>query len=310
MSLSMRLPALFLLLPLTACETTPDRHVPTRERSTAAGSKELFRNIGLEFEAGRGDEIDPMLGEACKDPKLAASVARLMMFHMQDAAQRQQLKQSGQFQLRDLESNFRYTRARSCLGKMGLSAVPTVIDELMMNRFSDNRRMGVQILSAMPAAVLPAIEKALVEAEPKFRRHYAEAVAGMKPTPESKRLLLTWSKHEDYSVRAASFVGLANAGKQYLPLLRDAVTKDPDHFVQRQVVRSLERYPDRRTAAAVIEYYARAQKRGDRQGIRDAERTLVKISKQPPTRRGRLVHYGLAHWRKWVLTLPVDEGNR
>lgn len=306
----MRAAALIPVLLLTACDTAPVHHVPTRERPTAAGSKELFRKIGLEFEAGQGDEIDAMLVEACTDPKLASSVTRLMMFHMKDAAERQGSEQAGKLQLRDLESNLRYTRARSALATMGVAAVPTVIDELMMNRFSDNRRMGVQILAAMPKGVLPAIEKAVLATKPRFRRHYVEAVAGMVPSPESKHLLLNWSKHEDYSVRAASLVGLANCGDQYLSLLREVVAKDPDEYVRRQVVASLSNFNDRRTVAVIIEYYARAQKRRDRQGIREAERTLVKMSKKPATKRGRLVHYGLIHWRKWVLTLPVDGGNR
>ncbi len=306
----MRLVVLMTLLLLTACENSPDRHTPKRERPTGEENEALFRKIGLEFETGKGDEINALLADACKNAKLAASVARLMMFHMKDAAQRQRDKQANRFQFRDLESNFRYTRARSALGTMGPVAVPTVIDELMKNRFTDNRQIGVQILASMSKDVLPMLKQAVIDSKPTFRHNYVAAVAGMKPSPERELMLLDWSKNDDYLVRSGAFVGLQRAGDRHLALLRDAVARDPDTFVQKQVVKVLGGFTDRVTAATVIAYYARCEKRGDRMGASEAERTLVKISKKPPTRRGRLIHYGLSYWRKWVLTLPVDGGNR
>ena len=122
-------------------------------------------------------------------------------------------------------------------------------------------------------------------------------------------LLLRWSKHEDFTVRAAALVGLAGRGDRHLALLRGIVRDDPDHFVRRQIVKHLGGFRDRATAAAVVAYYADCQQRNDRRGAREAERTLVKMSGSPVARRGRLIHYGLAHWQKWVLTLPVDGGN-
>ena len=64
----------------------------------------------------------------------------------------------------------------------------------------------------------------------------------------------------------------------------------------------------RRTVAAVVQFYGRCVNRGDRVGQREAERTLVKMSGKPATKGGRMVHYGLDHWKQWVLTLPVEEG--
>jgi hypothetical protein len=132
----------------------------------------------------------------------------------------------------------------------------------------------------------------------------------MKPAPEIERLLLKWTKHADFTVRATALMGLAGFGDRHIALLRDTVERDPDQFVQRQVVKSLGRFRDRATVAVVVNYYKRSADRGDRNGVREAERTLVLMSKSPPTRGGRLIHYGLTHWQKWVLTLPMDGGNR
>ena len=63
----------------------------------------------------------------------------------------------------------------------------------------------------------------------------------MKPSPERELMLLDWSKNDDYLVRSGAFVGLQRAGDRHLALLRDAVARDPDTFVQKQVVTGLPR---------------------------------------------------------------------
>ena len=298
-----------LLLLLAACAATPpERFKSERPGANTKEQGELIkRAMGLYWNGG--EEYEDVIEQCGKDPEAAQTLAMLMVIKMSDTEQLQRRKQANKFQIRTLEQNIPYTRARGTIVKLGKNAMP-IIEELVRHPHSDKRRRGVEILSRMPESVLPIVEKKFAACPAKYRRHYIEAVAQMEPVPASELMLLEWAKHEDYALRATALAGLASFGDRNLALLRDAVQKDPDQFVQRQVVRYLGHFRDRETAAVVVAFYARSAQRGDRHGIREAERTLVKMSKSAPTKRGRLIHYGLAHWQKWVLTLPVGGGDR
>ena len=156
--------------------------------------------------------------------------------------------------------------------------------------------------------MLPAIEKGFAASPKRSRRFWVEGVGRMQKSEATERLLLEWSKNEDWMVRSAALCGLVEY-ERHLPMLRDIVRRDDDAFVRRELVKRFGRFTDRATAATVVGYYADCRRRGDRRGIQEAERTLVRMSKKPASREGRLINYGLAHWQKWVQTLPLG-GNR
>lgn len=298
-----------LIVLLAACGTTSKYQKPHRPKPTEKEQEELFRKAGQLFVQG-GEEYDKAVAACCEDPIVAYWLTIRMIWHMKDAADRQRQRQAMNFQLRELETNERYTRARKTLGSMGEIAVPTIIAELVQNRYTDNRQLGATIFAAMRPDVVPRLEEAMTKSEPRYKRYYVEGVAGMKPVAQAEVLLVRWAKDEDYAIRAAAFVGLSRYGDRHLPALREAVAHDADSFVRRQIVKQLGRLKDRKTAAAVVEYYARCAADNDRRGITEAERTLIRMSGKPSAKGGRPVRYGLDHWRQWVLTLPVQQPER
>ena len=303
-------PFLLLLLAaltLAACSSGPDYYKAERLPATEAEQQEVVKKAEELFRRD-GDEFEKLVDEWVGDQAVAQKLAMLMVFHMVDAAERQRAAELDGLPVRSLEDNPRYVRARDALGRMGMAAYPTVEELVRHPKSKVHRLHGVEILAKMPVSVLPAIEASMSDCEAKYRRYYVAAVAQRAPSAGAERLLLAWSRHSDDFVRAEAIVGLLAYGDAHLQAVLDAVEKDPDPYVQRHVVKGLGERKGRRSAAVVVQYYGRCVERGDRAGQREAERTLIKMSDLPATKGGKLLQYGLGHWKQWVLTLPVEEG--
>ncbi len=158
---------------LSACAAGDDRLVPPRHKATKSSQGQLVKRIEQLFEVG-GEGYDAAIAEACLDPAVAEKVTMLMVMHLQDAAARQHKRQVGQPQVRSLQDNQRYQLARETLSTMGLAAVPTVINELLLNRRKTVhvltiRKIGVRVLGMMPPVVVPAIQQAFADNKSIYR---------------------------------------------------------------------------------------------------------------------------------------------
>lgn len=296
---------------LAACGSTPPKKDRFRAEPLKASSEEQGEVVKATMRAYwmGGEEFDTALKKCEADSAIARAVAMLMVVKMGDTESLQRRRQGTDFQLRTLEENVPYVRARSTIVRLREHSMK-VVEEMIRHPHADQRRRGIEILSHFPAESLPVIEKKYQAGPAKYRRFYVEAVGGMTPSHASELLLLRWCKEEDWRVRSAALCALTGYEKHHLPMLRDVVREDSDQFVRRELVKRFSRFSDRATAATVVGYFADCAERGDRRGMTEAERTLVKMSKKPATRRGRIISYGLAYWQKWVRTLPIDGGNR
>jgi hypothetical protein len=305
------LPAVLLtaMAPLWwCCAASPERpHKPPRPVPTEAAQKTLLQETEALFRAGSQEAFLAHVDRCAADPVVAAWLTRGLVFHMLDARERQLTAEAERLPVQALADNPRYRDGLAGIVRLGPAAVPTLLAELIGHRSSKTREFGAEILGQLPDSVLPQLRAAFAGADQRSRRYLVLAVARMPASPAVETELLAFSRHEDFSVRAEALAGLAGYGERHLELLRRAVAEDPDPFVQRQIVMRLDRFPDRRTAAAVVDFYARAEKAGDQPGIRAAERTLIEMSGRPiSTAGGRVARYGLASWREWLLGLPVE----
>lgn len=287
---------------LLGCSTAE----PPARRTLPVATKEqgdVLKRADRLFATG-GKEFFAVVDEAGADPATTKAMVMYLAWHMNEAARLQRQRQQGTLPVRALDSNARYVQARTAIARLGPKAVPPVGEVLVEHRFSDSRWLGVEILAAMGPEVLPTIEKSVDQRPEKFRRYYVEAVGRMAPTAEAERLLLAWTGHSDFTVRAAAYVGLASHGAKHLAKLHAAVRSDPDRFVQRQVVKQLGAFRDKETARVVIEFYSRSVVGNDRMGETEAERALVRISGREAARGRKVIRYGLASWQEWYRNLP------
>lgn len=292
---------------LGGCETTPG-HQPEPDPLPRADETQraLYERAIALFRVG-GEEFETVLREGRDDTVLAKALTMFLVFHMRDAERRQRQRQRGNFEIRSLRDNVRYSQARAGLGILGRAALPTVQAELIQNRHTENRLFGVDALAALGTEAVPAIRDAMRASEPRYRRYYVDAVSRMRPSKNAELQLLRWSKDQDFSVRSKALAGLARYGDRHLVLLRGVVLTDPDPFVRRQVIQNLGDHKDRATVASVIDYYGRCSTDGDQRGCREAERTLVRMSGMKSKQGGQRVKtYGLAYWRKWAASLPKE----
>lgn len=298
----------FLSLVLVAgCASSGDLK-PDRPRPTDQAQLDKIREIDELFVQG-GEELDAVVFGVRSDPLVSAWVTRFLILHMADAVQKQRLVQADRINFSGMEVNEQYQDALRLLKTLADAAVPTVVEELLDHRFSENRLLGVSILSEMPPMALPALDEAYRQGGPRRRRFLVEAVGEMQPGDEAEGHLLGWAADEDYLIRAIAFAGLSRYGENHLPLLQSAVATDPEQFVQRQVVKKLGQFHDKGTAATVVDFYARCVQRSDWDGVREAERALMQIAEFPVSENDRRIEKGLAYWRNWITKFAPREEN-
>ncbi len=295
---------------LGGCEsaTGSTRRAPVPKASVE--QREIYERVILLFQVGT-DEFGKALREGRDDPVLASKLTQFLVVHMREAERLQRRAQRGDFELRSLEENARYSEARKGLGVLGDAALPTLRQRLIEHRLTENRLFGITTLAALGPDAVPAIRDAMLTSKPRYHRYYVEAVSRMPPAPKVERQLLEWTRSDSFSVRAEALRGLVAYGDRHLVLLRSVVREDSDAFVQRQVVERLGGYRDPATIACVLGYYQRCAASGEDRGIRAAERTLLRMSGKKPRRRGdRLVHHGLAYWQRWAREQPAVREKR
>jgi hypothetical protein len=192
----------------------------------------------------------------------------------------------------------RLERARGELAALGAAAVPCIVADLLKSRFNDRRALGAQLLAQIGPAALPQMAPLLRDNDARLRRLGAEALGHMPRGPEVDAELRRLAGDPDFTVRATAYEGLARGGPEVAPLLRQALLEDPDPFVRRALPPLLQRFHDRETALALVEYLRRATEAGDGRGVEAARKALVAMSGL----RGNL---NVAGWQGWARSLPA-----
>jgi HEAT repeat protein len=295
-----------LVLPtlLAACGGAPEAYDSTgptlslEQRRELAAAEKAYRDQDPGF-AARRDALS-------QDPSTAYWLARFLLrdlvwrFDRAPADDRQFLHAAAG------RAEPGILRALRELRAMGPRAVPCIVEDLLKNRYSDRRELGVQVLGRLDASMIPALAPFSKDADPRLRRLCVEAIALHPPAPHSVQVYEAAITDRDFAVRAAGWNGLATAGAGQAPRLRAALLQEPDPYVRRSICRSLRAFPDRATASAILDYMQACLSNEDRDGQRAAEATLAKIA-------GKELH-GISAWRQWLLTLPeqipADGGRR
>ncbi|MEZ5962225.1 MAG: HEAT repeat domain-containing protein [Planctomycetota bacterium] len=263
---------------------TPD------QAKVLAAAEKLYRAEDAEFVARR-DEL-------ARDPVLARWLTRLfardavVAFDRRQASDADFLRQAaGQDPLWD--------RALDQLRAMGGAAAPCLIEDFLRHPRHDRRRLGVTLLGVAGEGALPAMKDVLASPDPAMRRLAVMAVGEMSATPATTAELLRAAGDREFTLRAAAYEGLANAGPPAAPHLRRALTDEADGYVRRVIARALAGDPSKVTATALVQYMRRCLDEGDRAGFDVAHEALSRLAGTNP-RRPR----GHEAWARWAAEQP------
>ncbi len=191
-----------------------------------------------------------------------------------------------------------FVRALTQLEALGAAAVPAVAEDLLRHRYSDRRRLGVDVLASMGPAVLPALSELLDDPDWRTRNHVMAVLLAMPAAadPEAVAPLIERGLRDpEFAVRASAVRALPQLGPEAAPRLRALLVDDPDAYVRRSAATVLGEYPDRDTARALVEFYGVALADGDHEAVRAADDSLRRIA-------GRRDPGDLGFWRAWLVS--------
>lgn len=187
-------------------------------------------------------------------------------------------------------------RAREQIAELGAAAMPCLVEDLLKNRLTDRRELGVDLVGEVGAPAIPAVLDLVRDRETRHRRAGIRALGALPPAPETMVVLEKALDDPEFTVRADAARALGRGGSAQAARLRDVLVRDADPFVRRVAAETLAHFPTRATAAALIDYLERCQQDRDAEGAETAQASLQRIAQSGP----RTVEA----WRKWLDTMP------
>lgn len=176
---------------------------------------------------------------------------------------------------------------------LGAAAMPVLLEDLLKNRQGMPRELGVELIGAVGAVGLPALQPPLRDGDERLRRTALRAVAAMPASPAVLAVLRQAAQDPEFSVRGAAMRGLAIGDDTDAARLRQALATDADPFVRRMAALALGGHPEPQNAAALIDYLARSKRERDRLGEDAAQEALQQLSGTHKPRTAEL-------WRLWL----------
>ncbi|HLQ38894.1 MAG TPA: HEAT repeat domain-containing protein [Planctomycetota bacterium] len=299
-----RLPvAVTVLLLSSACGSAPappprlyePGELSPQDRQALVEAERAYRIGAPDFDARRA----ALAGE----PLTALWLTRLFVRDVLFVRERRDPDQQQAFAAAAGHRDQNEVRAIEQIVAIGGAAVPCLVEDLLKNRQTVPRELGVELLGRIGAPALAALQPLLADSDVRLRRAAVRATAAMPASATTLERLRQSGKDRDFTVRAEALRGLAHGTDVDAVLLRQALAGDADPFVRRVAAESLAGHRDRASAQALIDFLERCSSGGERKGEAVAQASLQKLAGSGGPRT-------VAAWRTWLLEWREDPAAR
>lgn len=161
---------------------------------------------------------------------------------------------------------------------LGVRAVPTLVGDLLLHEQPQPRELGIELLAAIGAPAIPAVQQVARTGESRHRRAAARTLGRIGVDEAVFATLRELAGNDDYTVRADALRSLRTGGASAVELLVQRLREDPDPFVRRVACQTLGEWRSTPTALALVDYLERCKQEQDWPGERAAQASLQHLA--------------------------------
>ncbi len=265
-----------LALLLAACAGTSPP--PFRPAALTAEQAQLCRAAEQAYR-GRTPEYEALRQRAAADPTTAVWLTRMFIRDVLTVREGRPIGDDQGLLLAAARKDVLVeTRATAEIEALGPVAVPTLVGDLLCHGQAQTRELGVELLARIGPVAVPAVQQLAASSDPRQRRSAALALgaigAGGVVLPTLQRL----AADTEFTVRADALHNLHDGGAPARALLLDRLHGDDDPFVRRAAAESLQHFPGRTSAVALIDYLERCKRDREYRGEQVAQASLQAIA--------------------------------
>jgi hypothetical protein len=288
---------------LQACSSAPEPKEPAKAEPLPRPSPDQQRDLRqaerlfLERKADWPAERDRL----ARDPVTGGHLMRMLIFHSVESYRFE--PPHGDDLTRALAGITPETLLSRCLAEfrvLGAAAVDRVFDDLVASRSTENRQVGLLLLTTIGGPAVPRLrQEAKDEGKAEVRRAAIQGLGAFAAEPAVLADLSQLALDRDWQVRAQAVAALGyGVDEASCQLLARAAASDSDQFVRRKAIQALGVRGSPAAADALVEILARGVADRSTETCNEAQAALRRITRKD-------LGWQVEAWRAWLLAHPA-----